>query len=138
MSTRQHRSFRLAPDTLARLERRAAEKGITVTALVERYLDEGLRQEDHPGIVFVDEAAGRRARVGGTGLDVWEVVRVVQDNEGSTADAARYLAVPERLVLNAMRYYADHPYEIDEWIAETDRLYDEEVQRMRRVADAIG
>jgi uncharacterized protein (DUF433 family) len=138
MGTRQHRSFRLAPDTLARLERRAAEKAITVTALVERYLDEGLRQEDHPGIVFVDETAGRRARVGGTGLDVWQIVSAVRDNEGSTADAAGHLAVPERLVVIAMRYYADHPYEIDEWIAENDRLFDEEVARMRRVADAFG
>ena len=27
-----------------------------------------------PGIVFADGPAGRRAAVGGTGLDVWEIV----------------------------------------------------------------
>jgi uncharacterized protein (DUF433 family) len=136
VATRQHRSFRLAPETLERLTRQGRIEGLTLTALVERYVEEGLRQEDHPGIVFVDGPAGRRARVAGTGLDVWEVVETVEDNEGSTAEAADYLAIPERLVLVAMRYYADFPYEIDAWSAENERLFDEEVARMRRVAEA--
>jgi hypothetical protein len=72
----------------------------------------------------------------GTGLEVWEVVETVQDNEGSTVEAAAYLAAPERLVLAAMRYYADFPYEIDAWSAENERLFDEEVARMQRVAEA--
>lgn len=136
--TRQLRSFRLPPDVLERLEQRAQEKGLTQTALVERYVEEGLRLEDHPGIYFMDEPAGRRAKVGGTGLNVWEVIETVQDNDGSTAAAADYLAVPERFVLAATRYYADFPAEIDEWIRENDRLYEIEEARLRRVADALG
>jgi predicted DNA-binding protein len=136
--TRQLRSFRLPPDVLERLDRRARELGLTQTALVERYVEEGLRLEDHPGIYFMDEPAGRRAKVGGTGLNVWEVILVVQDNDGSTAAAADYLAVPERFVTAATRYYADFPAEIDEWIRENDRLYEIEEARWRRVADALG
>lgn len=109
-----------------------------MTALVDRYLDEGLRQDEHPGILFVDEAAGRRARVAGTGLDVWEVIRTVQHNSGSITEAADYLSIPERFVLAATHYYADYAYEIDAWIASNDRLFEEEMQRQRRVADAIG
>ena len=97
---------------------------MTQTALVERYVDEGLRQEIHPGIYFLDEPAGRRAKVGATGLNVWEVVSTVAANQGSTTEAADYLAIPERLVLNAMRYYADYPYEIDAWIAEATDMGD--------------
>jgi len=138
MGTRRHRSFRFAPATLERLEERARRTGRTQTALVERYVEEGLRLEDHPGIVFVDEPAGRRARVAGTGLDVWEVVETVQDNGGSTSEAAAYLTVPERMVLDAMRYYADFTYEVDAWIAANARYWEEEQLRMRRVADALG
>ena len=138
MATRKLRSFRFDPATLEQLAQRASAQGMTQTALVERYVQEGLRQEDHWGIVFVDEPAGRRARVGGTGLDVWEVVRTVQDNNGSTSDAAAYLDIAERLVLAAMRYYADYPYEIDSWMAANDRYYEEELDRQRRVADALG
>jgi uncharacterized protein (DUF433 family) len=136
--TRRLRSFRLPPDVLERLEKRAREKELTQTALVERYVEEGLRLEDHPGIYFMDEPAGRRAKVGGTGLSVWEVIETVQDNDGSTAAAADYLAVPERFVIAASRYYADYPAEIDEWIRENDRLYEIEEARWRRVADALG
>ena len=64
MSTqpRVHRSFRLRADTSERLERRAAETGETYTSLAERFIDEGLRRSDHPGIDFV---AGRI-------LPIWE------------------------------------------------------------------
>jgi uncharacterized protein (DUF433 family) len=138
MSTRTHRSFRFDPAVLERLEQRARQTGLTQTALVERYVDEGLRHDDHPGVVFVDEPAGRRARVAGTGLDVWEVVETVQDNSGSIAEAAAYLAVPERMVLDAMRYYADFPHEIDTWSAANALYWEEEQLRARRVADALG
>jgi uncharacterized protein (DUF433 family) len=138
MATRTHRSFRFDPATLQRLDQRARQTGLTRTALVERYVDEGLRQDHHPGIVFVDEPAGRRARVAGTGLDVWEVVETVRDNDGSIAEAAAYLTVPERMVSDAMRYYADFPYEIDAWSADNARYWEEEQLRARRVADALG
>lgn len=111
---------------------------MTVTALVDRYLDEGLRGDEHRGILFVDEAAGRRARVAGTGLDVWEVMMVVKANDGSIAEAASYLEIPERFVTAATGYYAEYTYEIDAWIEENDRLFEEGMARQRRVADAIG
>ena len=38
-------------------------------------LDEALRMRQCPGIYFADEASGRTAKIGGTGLGVWEVVR---------------------------------------------------------------
>jgi uncharacterized protein (DUF433 family) len=133
---RRHRSFRFAPQTLSRLEQRAKQLRVTQTALVERYVEEGLQMDDHPGIVFVDEAAGRRARVAGTGVDVWQVVETVIDNAGSTAEAAAYLAVSEVLVRRAMRYYADHPDEIDHWIESNARYAELEERATRRIADA--
>jgi uncharacterized protein (DUF433 family) len=138
MSTRRHRSFRFDPATLERLERRAAEAGITRTALVERYVDEGLRRDDHPLIVFVDEAAGRRARLAGTGLDVWEVVGTVRDNGGSAAAAAAYHRLPEWWVHAALGYYADFPDEVDASIAANARIAEQEQARARRIADALG
>lgn len=138
MANRKLRSFRLDPDVLERLDRRAKQAGLSVTALVERYLDEGLRQDAHAGILFVDGAAGRRARVAGTGLEVWEVISVVKANHGSIAEAAAYLDVPERFITAATGYYAEYTYEIDAWIEANDRLFEEGMDRQRRVADAIG
>jgi uncharacterized protein (DUF433 family) len=126
---RVHRSFRLRPDTSERLARRAAETGETYTSLAERFIDEGLRRIDHPGIDFVDEPAGRRARVVGTGLGVWEVIEVVRANHGSVERAAEYLDIPVALVAAAVAYRADHAAEIDGWIERNRELGDREYAR---------
>ncbi len=112
---RQHRSFRFSDDTLSRLESRAHEIRETRTGLAERYVEEGLRMDEHPGIGFVDGPAGRRAVLMGTGLDVWEVIATVKLG-GSAESVARYLELPVAVVRAAVRYYAAFPHEIDERI----------------------
>lgn len=60
--------------------------------------------------------AGRRARLVGTGKDVWEVIATVHDNNGDAAETARYLEIPLGLVQAAIMYYGAYREEIDEWI----------------------
>ena len=116
-SPRQHLSFRLPETTLDRLEARAHQIRETRTGLAERYLDEGLRMDEHPGIGFADGPAGRRAVVLGTGLDVWEVIGAVKGARGSIAATARYLDLPPAQVRAAVRYYAAFPAEVDDLLA---------------------
>lgn len=72
--------------------------------------------DEHPLVRFADGPAGRRARLVGTGKDVWEVIATVQDNNGDAADTARYLEIPLGLVQAAITYYGAYREEIDEWI----------------------
>ena len=72
--------------------------------------------DEHPLIRFAEGPAGRRARLLGTGKDVWEVVATVRDNDGDLCEAARYLEVPLGLVQAAVSYYGAYPGEIDQWI----------------------
>jgi len=111
---RRHRSFRFSEQTLERLDERAHEMRETRTGLAERYLDEGLRMDAHPGIGFADGPAGRRPILLGTGLDVGEVVATIKQNRGSAEAAGAYLDVPMSAVRAAVRYYAAFPEEIDE------------------------
>jgi uncharacterized protein (DUF433 family) len=67
-------------------------------------------------IRFADGPAGRRPRLQGTGLDVWEAIAVVRDNDGDARGAAEYLGVPLGLVQAAVAYYGAYREEIDEWI----------------------
>ena len=60
--------------------------------------------------------AGRRARLVGTGKDVWEIIAVVRDNDGDAAETARYLEIPLGLVQAAISYYGAYREEIDQWI----------------------
>ncbi|HEY3951842.1 MAG TPA: hypothetical protein VGM53_00570 [Streptosporangiaceae bacterium] len=110
-------SLRLADATLDRLGSRARRAHVPPRTLAQRYVEEGLRMDDHPLIRFADGPAGRRARLVGTGKDVWEVVAVVRDNDGDVTEAASYLEMPLGLVQAAVAYYGAYPGEIDEWIS---------------------
>jgi uncharacterized protein (DUF433 family) len=72
--------------------------------------------EDHPLIRFAEGPAGRRARLLVTGMDVWEVIATVRDNDGDAAETARYLELPLSLVQAAITYYGAYPEEINRWI----------------------
>lgn len=131
-SDKEHTSFRLARRLLAALQGRARESGLSMTALAERYLDEGLRREQHPLIVFREGAAGRRATLAGTRLDVWQVIETVRQSDKSTEDAAAYLAIPEPWVRACVRYYADYPDEVDEWTERMHSIAEREEDAWRR------
>jgi uncharacterized protein (DUF433 family) len=108
-----NRSFRFDSSLVEALRTRARERGESANALAERLIDEGLRREDHPLIAFRDGAAGRRAALVGTRLDVWQVIETVRASSNSVAEAAAYLEVPEPWVQAALRYYAAYRDEED-------------------------
>ncbi len=112
-----HYTLRLPPGTTARLEHRAKRCGRPPRSLAQRYVEEGLRHDDHPLIHFVDGPSGRRASLLGTGLDVWEIIATVRENGNDPETTAEYLAVPQGLVEAAIAYYGEFREEIDEEIA---------------------
>ena len=109
-------SLRLPDATLDRLGARARSRSVAPRTLAQRYVEEGLRTDEHPLIRFVDGPAGRRPRLQGTGLDVWEAISVVRDNDGDEREAAEYLQVSLGLIQAAVAYYGAYRDEIDEWI----------------------
>jgi uncharacterized protein (DUF433 family) len=131
-------SMRPQRSTLERLRRRARLSGQPRTTLAERYVTEGLLMDEVPGVYFVDGPLGRRPALMGSGLDVWEVIKVVKDNGGSAAEAAAYLEVPPQLVETALRYYGSNREEIDDWTARVHELSELEEARWRAGQEAIG
>ena len=118
-----HYTLRLGPGTRERLAGRARRVGVPERALAQRYVEEGLRHDAHPLIRFVDGTSGRRASMLGTGLDVWEVIATVRDNDGSIEDAAAYLEIPVGLVQAAVVYYGEYQDEIDSEIEVNEDEY---------------
>jgi uncharacterized protein (DUF433 family) len=109
-------SVRLNDATLTRLGNRAKRIHLPSRTLAQRYVEEGLRMDEHPLIRFADGPAGRRARLIGTGKDVWEIIAVVRDNDGDPAEAARYLEFPLGLIQAAIAYYGAYTAEVDQLI----------------------
>ncbi len=72
-----------------------------------------------PGIYFADEPAGRVAKVAGTGLGVWEVIRDYLAEGRDRKRLRRSLPhLSDAQVEVALRYYSAWPEEIDEFVAE--------------------
>lgn len=66
---------------------------------------------------FADGPSGRRAALVGGGLDVWEVIAAVLDNESDLEEAASLLEIAPGLVQAAVSYYGEYQDEIDVEIA---------------------
>ena len=123
-----HFTLRLPSATTQRLERRARAAEAKPRTLAARYVEEGIRRDEHPLIQFLTGPSGRRAAVIGTQLDVWEVIATVRDNDGDSDAAAEYLGITRRAVDAAVTYYGEFQTEIDVEIAlnaeESERLQD--------------
>lgn len=82
-----------------------------------------------PGIYFADEPAGREAKVAGTGLGVWEIIRDYQAEQGNAEEVKE--AVPQvgdAGLKAALLYYKKYPEEIDAEIADNAALTPESVE----------
>jgi hypothetical protein len=102
--------------------------------LAQRYIDEGMRLDRHPGVVFRTGPAGRRAVVAG-GPDVWEIVaaaRTAPERGDDLVDAlAERIGVPSERIRIAIRYYAEYPEEVDRFIA----MVEEEAERLEQTLE---
>lgn len=122
-------SVRLDDGLLQELEDECRRSGQSRSALTKRFLEEGLRMERHPGIVFRPGPAGRRPALA-DGPDIWELARIFRDWEGPPEEKVPYLV--DDLLLTPLQvevaatYYDEFREEIDAWLdrldAEADRL----------------
>ena len=123
------RSVRFEPSTDAHLAAFAARHaGLSHSGAAALLVEEGLRMDTHPGVLFREGAAGRRAVLVG-GPDVWEVIRAVKSARASEADlsgdgllalVAENTGLARRALDVAVAYYSDYPAEVDALIAEAD------------------
>ena len=132
------RSFRLTGSLVETLQERARERGESANALAERLIDEGLRREEHPLIVFRDGAAGRRAAILGTRLDVWQVIDTLRASSNSVAEAAAYFEIPEPWVQAAVRYYAAYPDEVERFAERVKAVAEREHELWQRQQAVFG
>ena len=89
-------------------------------------LSEAEKMRRVPGIIFADGAAGRRARIAGTGLDVFEIIKeyLACDRDLYCLLGAFHWLTWDQLNA-ALTYYEQFPDEIDKRLAREWELEDE-------------
>ena len=137
----RHLSVRIGDDVFARLEAQSQRSGRSRSAVAKRLLEEGLRMQQHPRIVFRSGPGGRRAGLI-DGPDVWEVVSTLRGADAGDAD--RLADIGERTGLTsdqiraALRYYDDYTEEVGAWIRRVDEETERAEVQWRREQETLG
>jgi len=121
-------------DDLSALSKR---RHVDESDLARALLDEGLRREKHPGIVFRSTPTGREAALEGRRLYVWQVMETVRSSDGNVDEAAEYLAVRPDQVRSAIDYYAEYVPEIDQLIEDNRQEGIQARERWERQQQAL-
>lgn len=124
----------------------ARHPGLTSSSAAALLVEEGLRMDTHPGVVFREGPSGRRAGVAG-GPDVWEVVRAIRDARTAESDlgaddvlavVAENAGLPYPTLRVAVGYYGSYPDEVDALVAEADRAEDDARRSLDRTRQLLG
>lgn len=113
--------FSLSGDRMIEEEARRLRR--SKSSIVESLAEEALKVRRFPGIGFRGDDARRRPWVIGSGLDVWEIVQMLEDF-GSVERLVAGSHLTERQIRIAAGYREAYPDEIEEAIDENRRPSD--------------
>ena len=82
-----------------------------------------------PGIYFADEPSGRTAKIGGTGLGVWEVVRDFTTDQNAARIRKAFPQLSQAQVTAALIYYSRYRDEVQAKIDANAALTPESIER---------
>jgi len=123
------KSLRLPKEIAKAIEELAEVSAQDFSAAATELLAEAIKMRRCPGIFFADGPTGRRARIAGTGLDVWEVIATYQSvgrETGRLSQAYPWLSDPQ--LRAALGYYEAFPEEIDRRVALNERWTEERLR----------
>ena len=124
------KSLRIPNPPVKSIEEVAELSGRDFSTMAVELLSEALKVRRCPGIVFADGPTGRRARLMGTGLDVWELVAAYRSvNQDGDRLRQAYHWLSEAQLRAALGFYAAYPEEIDRRIAAAERWTPERLRR---------
>lgn len=116
------KSLRIPQDIIREIEEIARLSGKDFATAARELLKEAIKSHRCPGIVFTEGTRGRRARIAGSGIEVWEVIALfvsVDKNFKRLCKAYHWLT--EQQLKSAMGYYRLYAEEIDGLIAENEQ-----------------
>lgn len=124
------KSMRIPKEIVAEIQGIAERSGKDFSTITKELLQEAIRMHRCPGIVFAEGVTGRRARIAGTGLAVWEVI-ATHKSVGEDFDRLRsaYHWLNDLQLRSALGYYRAYPKEIDALIDQNKGWTKESIHR---------
>ncbi len=112
--TSVQKSMRIPQEMVEGIQGIAQQSGKDFSTVTKQLLEEALKMHRCPGIVFSEGVSGRRARIAGTGIEVWEVIASYKSVGEDVARLRTTFSWLSELQLRvALGYYRAYPKEID-------------------------
>ena len=122
------KSLRIPSEIAKAIEEAAEASGRDFSAVANELIIEAMKMRRCPGILFADGPSGRRARVAGTGLDVWEIIATYRTLDRNVERLRRaYHWLSEAQLRAVLGYYAAYPDEIDRQITRNEAWTQEQL-----------
>lgn len=133
------KTLRLPTDVIREMERIARESGKDFSSVARELLEEAIKLERCPGIAITEGVAGKRARIAGTGIEIWEVIanyKALKEDFGRLSKTYHWLTEPQ--LRAALGYYSSYPEEVDRLISENDSWTPERLRAQHPHIAAAG
>ena len=119
--TTVQKSMRIPKEMAEDIEGIARQSGKDFSTVTKELLAEAIRMNRCPGIVFSEGVSGRRARIAGAGIEVWEIIagrKSIGEDFEHLRNAFHWLS--ELQLRAALGYYRAYPEEIDRLVAQNE------------------
>lgn len=110
----------IGPDTLRYVREMSRRSDRSVGQVSSALIEEAVKMRRCPGIIFTDGPTGRRATVAGSGIDVWEVIRVSKAGASRREIARTFPRLSPGQIDAAFMYHACFSPEIARRIQENE------------------
>lgn len=118
MSTAKPVSIRIPEETRHTIEETAHRTGRDFSSVANEMLSEAVKMRRIPGITFADGPLGRVARIAGTGIEVFELIKAYREMEEDPKRLREAFHWLSDIQLRAALAYAEaYPDEIEARIA---------------------
>ena len=122
------KSIRLPEEAVKEIEALASGTGKDFSGIARDLLIEAVKMRRCPGISFADGPAGRRAKIAGSGIDIWEFIatfKSIGENYDKLKETYHWLG--DQQIRSALSYYALYPDEIDEKITRNEDITEAQI-----------
>jgi uncharacterized protein (DUF433 family) len=115
-------------EAVKEIEALASGTGRDFSGIARDLLIEAVKMRRCPGVTFADGTSGRRAKIAGTGIDIWEFIATFKGlGENYNKLKKTYHWLNDQQIRSALSYYALYPNEIDEKITRNENITQEQV-----------
>jgi uncharacterized protein (DUF433 family) len=122
------KSIRLPEEAVKEIEALASVTGRDFSGVARDLLIDAVKMRRCPGVTFADGPTGKRAKIAGTGIDIWEFIATFKglgENYNKLKEAYHWLS--DQQIRSALSYYALYPSEIDEKITYNENITQDQV-----------